>query len=653
MDALSTSSGNLLVESALNSELFARGPLGDRLRAERHRLFVGRSQELALFRKLLLERGCAILFCSGQVGVGKTSLLLEFERICAEGVNACARIDARDVARSSQAKREALGASLAARLLAAGHARPVLLIDSYERIGEAASWLLEECIPNLPSEVLLVIASRQAPPLSLSLDPGWARLVERHELLPLTEPEAHELLERRGISRLTRAGIVDATAGYPLGLAIVAEQVKRSRESTLSSQSLREAQHQLARLICPGAMSVGRRVALDVCGLSRVTTVELLTHVLKEKAARAEQLFSWLSRQSFVEHFSGGIRPHQLARAVLVSRARRESRDRYDALYRSTREFWVDQLAAGQTQESGLVDLFYLDRDLPLVRKLADPEREGRAAALEPARKNQFHGVVELIRTLEGERSSELAAERFNQAPEEFEVVGDDSLDRVLHRTELTEAVARDWPEQDPAKHWIRKFVSANPLAEHDRAVLFRWFMDRDHYQTPCPPVFAISGRQTQLIMAQKGLSYSLCVYRKPQDWALLFASCRVPWKVVGRFELGAHSYALVAFSYRQHSLRDLLVDAWQVPAKPDSLTPPDTDEEPTLKVRRRVDELGQKAKLTAREVQILEMLCLGDSFEQIATRLRIRPRTVKFHQQNLLRKTGATSRVELFRLLL
>jgi DNA-binding CsgD family transcriptional regulator len=62
---------------------------------------------------------------------------------------------------------------------------------------------------------------------------------------------------------------------------------------------------------------------------------------------------------------------------------------------------------------------------------------------------------------------------------------------------------------------------------------------------------------------------------------------------------------------------------------------------------------LARKVKLTPREVEILGQLCLGHSAEDIARNLSIRPRTVKFHQENLLRKTGASSRVELFRKLM
>ena len=69
--------------------------------------------------------------------------------------------------------------------------------------------------------------------------------------------------------------------------------------------------------------------------------------------------------------------------------------------------------------------------------------------------------------------------------------------------------------------------------------------------------------------------------------------------------------------------------------------------------MRKRVSELGQRARLTTRELEILELLCLGKSAAEIGRALGIRPRTVKFHQENILKKTGISSRLELFKVLL
>lgn len=64
-----------------------------------------------------------------------------------------------------------------------------------------------------------------------------------------------------------------------------------------------------------------------------------------------------------------------------------------------------------------------------------------------------------------------------------------------------------------------------------------------------------------------------------------------------------------------------------------------------------RVSALAQEAKLTEREVEVLDKLLVGRGLKDIADEIGISPRTAKYHQQNLLRKLGAESRADLLRL--
>jgi len=55
----------------------------------------------------------------------------------------------------------------------------------------------------------------------------------------------------------------------------------------------------------------------------------------------------------------------------------------------------------------------------------------------------------------------------------------------------------------------------------------------------------------------------------------------------------------------------------------------------------------GVRATLTDREIEILELLALGFTVKQVATRLRLSPRTVETHVAKLYRKLGARNRVQ------
>lgn len=66
-------------------------------------------------------------------------------------------------------------------------------------------------------------------------------------------------------------------------------------------------------------------------------------------------------------------------------------------------------------------------------------------------------------------------------------------------------------------------------------------------------------------------------------------------------------------------------------------------------KVARVADARG----LSDRERQVLQLLLRGRGLADIATMLEIAPRTVKFHQANVLQKLGADSRFDLLRVVL
>jgi DNA-binding CsgD family transcriptional regulator len=69
--------------------------------------------------------------------------------------------------------------------------------------------------------------------------------------------------------------------------------------------------------------------------------------------------------------------------------------------------------------------------------------------------------------------------------------------------------------------------------------------------------------------------------------------------------------------------------------------------------MQARIDELAARAGLSARERSIFRYLMGGRAVDEIAIALDIKPRTVKFHQANVLQKLGADSRTDLMRLVL
>lgn len=65
-----------------------------------------------------------------------------------------------------------------------------------------------------------------------------------------------------------------------------------------------------------------------------------------------------------------------------------------------------------------------------------------------------------------------------------------------------------------------------------------------------------------------------------------------------------------------------------------------------------KIQQLADRAQLSAREREVLMYLMLGRTIEEIALAIGIAVRTVKYHQANVLQKLGADSRTDLMRLL-
>ncbi|MBU2666387.1 LuxR C-terminal-related transcriptional regulator [Actinoplanes bogorensis] len=58
-----------------------------------------------------------------------------------------------------------------------------------------------------------------------------------------------------------------------------------------------------------------------------------------------------------------------------------------------------------------------------------------------------------------------------------------------------------------------------------------------------------------------------------------------------------------------------------------------------------RADRPGLRSPLTAREADVLELMWLGLTYREIATRLGLSPKTVEKHVGAIMRKTGASNR--------
>jgi DNA-binding winged helix-turn-helix (wHTH) protein len=402
--------------------------MGDRLRAEASKRFVGRDAELSELRNAISPGPLhtSLYFLHGPGGIGKTTLL---ERLRAEAV---ARgigfvvIDAAGIPPKPDALVAAVTTALepegtARRLeaLASGRLasdRNVLVIDSFEHLEPASTWVRDALLPSLPSQMTVVLAGRQPPASCWTAHPLWCTGMHCIHLDSLSRAESARLLAAYDVPESSHAAILDLCHGHPLALVMLAAEVRRVDRvpQGLGPNLVRE----LTRRCVTQAPTPLHRTALEACAQALTTTVPLLSDVMG--SASAPMLFDWLAAQNYVRATAHGLQPHELVRVAIDEDLRWRDPPAWQTLRRTINRHLIRRLQEGRDISRTAVELQFLGRHSPLMQRYFDystlgdvPVRPATAAdasgiarlrdtALPPAERNLFehwrgHGVTRAL----------------------------------------------------------------------------------------------------------------------------------------------------------------------------------------------------------------------------------------------------------------
>jgi hypothetical protein len=280
--------------------------LGDRVADADAARFVNRAPELRRLEELL-GAGPRVVLVHGPGGVGKSALLREFARRAERRGRSVHWLEGREVGPAPDALADAVSDAAAA-------ARPLIVIDTFERMEALGGYLRRSVLPALPEKALVVICGRRAPGPEWR-EQGWAELCVELKLEELEAAEASEVLSQHGIDSAAKARrILSWAGGSPLALTLAGQAAEQSPEWDGELETSDVVSAIVARLADPG-LEPEHAQTLWVASIARVTTLELLRDALPEADPVAE--LRWLGVRTFAEPLGGGIALHELVASAL------------------------------------------------------------------------------------------------------------------------------------------------------------------------------------------------------------------------------------------------------------------------------------------------------------------------------------------------
>jgi AAA ATPase domain len=318
--------------------------LGERIRAGDAARFAGREGELERLERILDPASeIHVGFVHGDGGIGKSTLLRELGRRAEERGYEVFAVDGRELAPAPRELERALAG-------AATSPRPLILLDTYERIEAFGELLRSRILSRLPETTRILVAGRRPPEAGWQHD-GWETATLVLPLGPLGPGDADLLLERRGIEDpRVKSDLIAWAGGSPLALTIAADGAGASPGPRIDGGpgDERTITAALVRRIVGDEVDGSHAEVLAVAAIADRVDARLLGDVLPEVDGVAAS--AWLRGLSFAEAVGRGTALHELARRALAAELAAEE----PGHERDLRRRIADHLAGrGRAGESG------------------------------------------------------------------------------------------------------------------------------------------------------------------------------------------------------------------------------------------------------------------------------------------------------------
>lgn len=535
--------------------------LMDRLAAARRQRFVGRERERELFRSALAatEPPFVLLYLFGPGGVGKSTLLREFGHLASQAGARTLYLDSRNIEPAPDAfiaaLQQGLGIDAGSQVvsyLAEQGGRVVLLFDTYELLTPIDNWLRESFLPQLPGNVLIVMAARNPPALAWRTDPGWPAMMRVTPLRNLNAQESRDYLARCHIPVEEHGAVWDFTRGHPLALSLVVDAFAQRPGGHFLPAEAPDVIKTLLEQFVQKTPSPAHRAALEACALVRLTTESLLAALLQ--IGDTHELFEWLRGLSFIEADRRGLFPHDLAREALVADVRWRNPEWYAELHARARAHYMGRVQQGDAEEQGRVlsHYVYLHRDNPVVRPYFEWQASSAVFA-DGLRSGDMPELLAMVRRHEGEEAVKFAAHWLERQPKGVSVVRYASGEpqgflAAISLDKMDGAEIGFDPGVQAAWTYLQRCA---PLRAGETATLFRFWMALDGYQEVSPVQSRIFFTMVQHYLTTPRLAYTFLPCANPHFWGAVFGYADLARVEAADFAVGGRSYGVYGHDWR------------------------------------------------------------------------------------------------------
>ncbi|HEX6710697.1 MAG TPA: hypothetical protein VF068_10250, partial [Rubrobacter sp.] len=435
---------------------------------------------------------------------------------------------------------------------ALGTGRRVVLIDTYETLSPLGAWMTDTFLPQLPENLLLVLAGRNTPDPAWRVDPGWQRFIRPLRLQNLSREESGAYLEKRNVPLDQHRDILDFTHGHPLALSLVADVFVQRPGVRFRPTETPDVIKTLLEQFVQQVPGPAHRTALESCALVRYTTETLLGHMAT--MPEVYELFGWLRSLEFIDSGPLGLFPHDVAREALVTDLRWRNPDWYAELHHRARNYYASRLkqTRGQEHQRVLFDYIFLHRDNPAIRPFLEWQESG-VRLPEPMHEGDGPELRAMVEEHEGPESARLAAYWFGRQPEGVVIYRDIEQRPAgfVLRLALHETTDEDRRVDPAVRAAWRHLERSAPLRPGEKSTLFRFWMACDAYQGVSAMQSLIFGNIAQHYLTTSGLAFTFFPAADPDFWAPMFAYVDLQRTPEADFEVGGRRYGVYTHDWR------------------------------------------------------------------------------------------------------